>query len=63
MVVPATGIYNKLLEQQTNSVPYLQGETTAVRVGNQDLIESFARSVQQVEDDDASVVLSIGLLS
>ncbi len=34
----------------------------AVLVLRQDLPESFVRSVQQVEDDDAFVVLSIGFI-
>lgn len=50
-------VYNKLLEQQTNSAnPIPAGVKSWVRselVLRQDLPESFVRSVQQVEDDDA----------
>lgn len=50
-------VYNKLLEQQTNSAnPIPAGVKSWVRselVLREDLPESFVRSVQQVEDDDA----------
>ncbi len=56
-------VYNKLLGQQTIT-RYPQGWwVRSELVLRQDLPESFVRSVQQVEDDDAFCrVLSIGLM-
>ncbi len=48
---PASGVYNKLLEQQTNITRYLQGAWSAVRVSIAWV--TVCAEVQQVEDDDA----------